>query len=218
MSGRTWFNILRCFLEKSARKTTQSILRKMMTRLITSRSGLLVALPLITFLIALLSKYMIQEQLACPSAIALLEFFSFKNKQLWVILKEMVLLFSVFATGNRLGFKFYKVPSLCNKLFKLLFLNLTISNRNVCKNYAPKVKYWQFCPTLREQSLADPFSGEKKCLRIFFSRFLKIYNDTTSCIFVTGRPVLMQNTRLCGRTIIWHRFHVGNAPSKIHLS
>lgn len=123
-------------------------------------------------------------------------------------------------------YKFYKVPSLCDKLFKhFLSLILTIFNRCVCKNYTPKVQYWQFCPTLSEQSLADfcrsknKNKNKTKMFGNFFSLgFWKNNNDTTSGTFVMVRPVLMQNTRQCGRTIIWHRFHVGNAPSKIHLS
>lgn len=106
----------------------------------------------------------------------------------------------------------------------LPFLILTIWNRCVCKNYTPKVQYWQFCPTLSKQSLADfcrsknKNKNKTKMFGNFFSLgFWKNYNDTTSGTFVMVRPVLMQNTRQCGRTIIWHRFHVGNAPSKIHL-
>lgn len=82
---------LRCFLEKSARKTMHSILRKTMTRLITSHPGLLVALPLITFLIALLSKYMTQEHLAFPISYGTTRLFSYKNEQLCVMLKELIL-------------------------------------------------------------------------------------------------------------------------------
>lgn len=84
-------SIFALFSWKISEKTHAQHIEKMMTRLITSHPGLLVALPLITFLIALLSKYMTQEQLAFPISYGTTRLFSYKNEQLWVMLKELIL-------------------------------------------------------------------------------------------------------------------------------
>lgn len=128
-----------------------------------------------------------------------------------------ILLFSVFT------FLSFTRCHLCATNSNTSFLDFNHFNRCICKNYTPKVQYWQFCPNLSEQSLADFCRSKNKNKTKMFGNFFSLgfwknYNDTTSGTFVMGRPVLMQNTRQCGRTIIWHRFHVGNAPSKIHLS
>lgn len=75
----------------------------------------------------------------------------------------------------------------------LPFLILTIFNICVCKNYTPKVQYWQFCPTLSEQSLADFCRSKNKNKTKMFGNFFsfgfwKNYNDTTSGTFVMGDP------------------------------
>lgn len=56
----------------------------------------------------------------------------------------------------------------------LPFLILTIFNICVCKNYTPKVQYWQFCPTLSKQSLADFCRSKNKNKTKMFGNFFSL--------------------------------------------
>lgn len=94
MPGMTWFNILRCFLEKISEKNHAQHTEKNddtshFKSLGTSRSFFS------NNIFNCFAFKLYDTGIVSSSAIALLHFFSFKNGQLWVMFKE-ILLFSVF--------------------------------------------------------------------------------------------------------------------------